>query len=197
MRYGRPAARLRPHDAVRSSRAPSVASEHPCPCRPLRAGAPRQSPSGVRRERHRGCAHGAASATQSTVLTEAEEAVVVEFRRRTLLPLDDVLGCLRESVPGSPAAPCTAAWNGTASPACPETRRLPPSASASPRPGSATSTSTAASCAPPKARSTCSSPSIASPSSPTSSCTRRLRWPRVPPSCAGWWPPSPTASILC
>ena len=27
----------------------------------------------------------------STVLTEAEEAIVVEFRRRTLLPLDDVL----------------------------------------------------------------------------------------------------------
>ena len=30
---------------------------------------------------------------RSTVLTEAEEAIVVEFRRRTLLPLDDVLGC--------------------------------------------------------------------------------------------------------
>jgi transposase InsO family protein len=36
---------------------------------------------------------------RSTVLTEAEEAMVVEFRRRTLLPLDDVLGCLRESIP--------------------------------------------------------------------------------------------------
>ena len=35
----------------------------------------------------------------STVLTEAEEAMVVEFRRRTLLPLDDVLGCLRECLP--------------------------------------------------------------------------------------------------
>jgi hypothetical protein len=30
---------------------------------------------------------------RSTVLSEAEEAIVVEFRRRTLLPLDDVLGC--------------------------------------------------------------------------------------------------------
>ena len=28
-----------------------------------------------------------------------EEAVIVEFRRRTLLPLDDVMGCLRESIP--------------------------------------------------------------------------------------------------
>ncbi len=36
---------------------------------------------------------------RSTVLTEAEEAIVVEFRRPTLLPLDDVLGCLRESIP--------------------------------------------------------------------------------------------------
>ncbi len=36
---------------------------------------------------------------RSTVLTEAEEAIVIEFRRRTLRPLDDVLGCLRESIP--------------------------------------------------------------------------------------------------
>jgi transposase-like protein len=36
---------------------------------------------------------------RSTVLTQAEEAMAVEFRRRTLLPLDDVLGCLREAIP--------------------------------------------------------------------------------------------------
>ncbi|SDB74867.1 hypothetical protein SAMN02927895_05570, partial [Belnapia rosea] len=36
---------------------------------------------------------------RSTVLTEAEEAIVVEFRRRTLLPLDDVMGCLRDAIP--------------------------------------------------------------------------------------------------
>jgi transposase InsO family protein len=36
---------------------------------------------------------------RGTVLTEAEEALVVEFRRRTLLPLDDVLGCLRDAIP--------------------------------------------------------------------------------------------------
>jgi len=35
----------------------------------------------------------------STVLTAVEEAMVVEFRRRILLPLDDVLGCLRDSIP--------------------------------------------------------------------------------------------------
>lgn len=39
------------------------------------------------------------SRPRSSVLTEAEEAIVVEFRRHTLLPLDDVLGCLRETIP--------------------------------------------------------------------------------------------------
>ena len=39
------------------------------------------------------------SSPHSTVLTLAEETMVVEFRRRTLLPLDDVLGCLRGSIP--------------------------------------------------------------------------------------------------
>jgi hypothetical protein len=34
----------------------------------------------------------------STVLTPVEETMIVEFRRRTLLPLDDVLGCRR--IPG-------------------------------------------------------------------------------------------------
>jgi hypothetical protein len=36
---------------------------------------------------------------KSTVLTPAEEAIVVEFRRRTLLPLDDVLGFLMDTIP--------------------------------------------------------------------------------------------------
>lgn len=36
---------------------------------------------------------------KSTVLTPVEEAIIVEFRRRTLLPLDDVLGCLKDSIP--------------------------------------------------------------------------------------------------
>lgn len=31
---------------------------------------------------------------KSTVLTPAEEAMVAAFRQKTLLPLDDVLGCL-------------------------------------------------------------------------------------------------------
>ena len=36
---------------------------------------------------------------RSTVLTPAEEAVIVAFRQRTLLPLDDVMGCLRDQIP--------------------------------------------------------------------------------------------------
>ena len=39
------------------------------------------------------------TAPHSSVLTPIEEAMIVEFRRRTLLPLDDVLGCLRDSIP--------------------------------------------------------------------------------------------------
>src|SRR5829696_5382655 len=70
MRCGGRSSRLSPNDAACSSRAPNVARKHPGPRRP-----------------------------RSSVLTEAEEAIVVEFRRRTLLPLDDVLGCLREAIP--------------------------------------------------------------------------------------------------
>lgn len=36
---------------------------------------------------------------RSATLTEAEETIVVGVRRRTLLPLDDVLGCWRETIP--------------------------------------------------------------------------------------------------
>ena len=39
------------------------------------------------------------SEPRSTVLTEAEEAMVVAFRRHTLLPLDDCLYALQPSIP--------------------------------------------------------------------------------------------------
>src|SRR5437764_5762627 len=39
------------------------------------------------------------TAPRSTVLTPAEEAIIVEFRRRTLLPLDDLMGCLKDTIP--------------------------------------------------------------------------------------------------
>ncbi len=36
---------------------------------------------------------------RSSTRSEAEEKIIVEFRRRILLPLDDALGCLRETIP--------------------------------------------------------------------------------------------------
>lgn len=36
---------------------------------------------------------------RSTVLTPVEEAMIVAFRQRTLLPLDDLMGCLRDQIP--------------------------------------------------------------------------------------------------
>jgi hypothetical protein len=41
----------------------------------------------------------APKALRSTVLTPAEEAIVMAFRQKTLLPLDDVLGCLKDTIP--------------------------------------------------------------------------------------------------
>src|SRR4051812_35879316 len=35
----------------------------------------------------------------SAVPTEVKKAIITKFRRRTLLPLDNVLGCLHESIP--------------------------------------------------------------------------------------------------
>jgi hypothetical protein len=32
-------------------------------------------------------------------IASAEEAIVVAFRQETLLPLDDVLGCLKDTIP--------------------------------------------------------------------------------------------------
>ena len=55
-------------------------------------------------------------APKSTVLTPAEEAIVVAFRQKTLLPLDDVLGCLRDTIPN--LTPCTAACSAMASLGC-------------------------------------------------------------------------------
>src|SRR5580693_8603704 len=52
---------------------------------------------------------------KSTVLTPAEEAIVVAFRQKTLLPLDEGLGCLKDASPISAAAPCTAACSAMTS----------------------------------------------------------------------------------
>src|SRR4029453_6709961 len=69
---------------------------------PVLAARPRRNPKTVQKWRKRTPTADqpmGPKRPRSTTLTEAEEAIVVEFRRRTLLPLDDVLGCLRESIP--------------------------------------------------------------------------------------------------
>jgi hypothetical protein len=43
-------------------------------------------------------AHGSEDA-EEPMLTPAEEAIVVAFRQKTLLPLDDVLGFLKDAIP--------------------------------------------------------------------------------------------------
>src|ERR1700730_63433 len=55
---------------------------------------PRQSQSGASAARP----PTGPSKPKSTVLSEIEEAIVVEFRRCHLLPLDEVLGGLRETI---------------------------------------------------------------------------------------------------
>src|SRR3954471_4093753 len=56
---------------------------------------------------------------RSTVLSVAEEAVAVAFRRHTLLPFDDCLYALQPTIPHLTARPCTAAFSGVGSAGCP------------------------------------------------------------------------------
>ena len=113
MRYGSSSSRQRPHNAARSGRTPSSASVV-SRSRPLRShstgfaagtlGSYAQyglNPKTVLKWRKRSVTVDAPMGPKprSTVLTEAEEAIIVEFRRRTLLPLDDVTGCLRDTIP--------------------------------------------------------------------------------------------------
>ena len=70
----------------------------------VRALARRQSigPTTVQKWRnrtHAADAHMGPKAIYSTVLTTEEEAMVVAFRRHTLLPLDDCLYALQASIP--------------------------------------------------------------------------------------------------
>ena len=56
---------------------------------------------------------------RSTVLSLEEEAIIVAFRRHTLLPLDDCLYSLQATIPHLTHVPhCTAALSAMAYPAC-------------------------------------------------------------------------------
>ena len=73
--------------------------------------------------------------------------MIVEFRRRTLLPLDDVMGCLKYSIPNLTRSSLHRCLDGTASHGCPTARRKLRSEASSQRQRLAMSTSITASCA--------------------------------------------------
>jgi hypothetical protein len=56
--------------------------------------------------------------TRSTVLSVEEEAVIVAFRKHTLLPLDDCLYALQRTIPHLTRSPRIAVCNGMASAGC-------------------------------------------------------------------------------
>jgi transposase len=112
--------------------------------------------------------------SKSTVLSPVEETVIVELRRRTLLPLDDMMGCLRESISKlsrSSLHRCLLRHGISRLPA--SDIKPPAEVSLRQRP-LATCISTLPSCAWPKASSTCSWPLTGSPNLPMSSSEMTL-----------------------
>ncbi len=80
------------------------------------------SPTTVQKWRNRSHANDVRmgpKAIYSTVLTAEEEAVVVAFRRHTLLPLDDCLYALQASIPHLTRSALHRCLQATASVACP------------------------------------------------------------------------------
>src|SRR5215207_3431769 len=110
---------------------------------------------------------------RSAVLSADEEAVVVAFRRHTLLPLDDCLYALQPTLPHLTRSTLHAASSGTAYRACPTPAATSPSAPGSSATRLASSTSTSPRSEPNRASSISWSPSTAHPSSPSSNCIKR------------------------
>src|SRR3712207_6368239 len=110
---------------------------------------------------------------RSTVLSLEEEAVIVAFRRHTLLPLDDCLYALQPTIPHG--HPCTAVCSATALLGCPTPMGTSRNGPASRLTRPATSTSTSPRCTPKRAVFTCSWPSTAPASSPLLNYTRKPR----------------------
>lgn len=96
MHYGRRSSRQRPHDAASPSRAPIVERNRPGPCRTL--GPEPWTFAKWRKRTTTADAPMGQREPKSTEPTPTADAVVLEFRRRTLLPLDDVLDCLKGTV---------------------------------------------------------------------------------------------------
>jgi hypothetical protein len=98
---------------------------------------------------------------KSTVRSLEQEAIIVTFRQHTLLPLDDCLYALQETIPELTRSSLPGACNATASVGCQWSMRTSQSARSSRLIRSATSISIWQKCALNRASSTCSSPLIA------------------------------------
>ena len=98
-RYGKHASWQRSHDAENSSRA-SQRSKEKTSVLAQRYGLSRTTVTKWRTRTTTSDEPMGPSQPKSTVLSPTEAGgSIVEFRRRTLLPLDDVMGYLRESIP--------------------------------------------------------------------------------------------------
>jgi hypothetical protein len=106
----------------------------------------------------------------STVLSIEEEAVIVAFRRHTLLPLDDCLSALQPTIPTLTRSSLHRCLQRHGIGRLPEVEGGTPRRRRSTAIRSASSTSISPRCGPPRADSTCSSPSTAPRSSPSSNC---------------------------
>src|SRR5215208_736285 len=104
---------------------------------------------------------------RSTTLSAEDEAIVVAFRRHTLLPLDDCLYALQATIPHLTGHRCTAVSSGMGSADCPRWRATSRTDGSSRATRSATSTSTSQRFRPQRASFTSSSRSTARPNSPS------------------------------
>ena len=121
---------------------------------------------------------------RSTVLSLDEEAMIVSFRRHTLLPLDDCLYALQPTIPHLTRSSLHRCLQRHDISRLPEVEGDKPAKRSSRLTRSGISTSTSPKCKPLKANCICSSPSTGRRSSLMPNCTRRQgRWP-LRPSCA-------------
>ena len=77
---------------------------------------------------------------RSTVLSVEQEAIIVAFRKHTLLPLDDCLYALQATILSSLALPFIAVWNVMTSAGCLMLKATSPRSSTPIRSASSTST---------------------------------------------------------
>ena len=119
---------------------------------------------------------------KSTVLSIEEEAIIVAFRRHTLLPLDDCLYALQPTIPHLTRSSLHRCLSATASADCRRSKAASLRRKSSRLIRSAISTSTSRSSRPLKASSTSMSPSIAPASSPSCNWSGRREGPQPRPS---------------